>query len=204
MALNSYSNLKTAIKEWLDRGDELDAYLDDFIALAEERHRREIRMRTMLKRAPLVVNKRYINIPLRMLSARTIRILTDPVTVLQPTTLDGMNRRRVTTTQIPKWFTVHESIEFDSTPDSSYTGEIIYYESVSPLGTSVSSNTILDKAPGCYLYGALVSASPLLLHDERIETWDGLYQLSKDNANDIARDAEQIGAPIIRVPQVVP
>jgi hypothetical protein len=111
---------------------------------------------------------------------------------------------RVENAQKPKWFTIHSEIEFDSRPDINYTGELLYYERVSQLGSSVASNAILDNHPGCYLFGALVAATPLLGFDERVATWEALYGQARDNANDIGRDAEVIGAPIIQVAQVLP
>ena len=44
MALDSYSNLKTAVANYLNRTD-LTSYLDDFIDLTEARHARELRLR---------------------------------------------------------------------------------------------------------------------------------------------------------------
>ena len=48
MAFTSYSTLKTKIGEYLARTD-LDAQIPDFIRLAEERLRRDLRIRQMLK-----------------------------------------------------------------------------------------------------------------------------------------------------------
>ena len=46
MALGTYSDLQTAIATWLNRTD-LTAYIPDFIALAEERVYRNLRVKAM-------------------------------------------------------------------------------------------------------------------------------------------------------------
>jgi hypothetical protein len=47
MALDTYSNLKTSIANYLNRSD-LTSYLGDFITLTEARLNRELRVREMV------------------------------------------------------------------------------------------------------------------------------------------------------------
>ena len=53
MALSNYNELKQSVIDHLDR-DDLSAFADDFIRIAESRHQREIRIRDMIVRVPLV------------------------------------------------------------------------------------------------------------------------------------------------------
>ena len=53
MALGTYTELKDAIADWLDRSD-LTARIPDFIALAEARINRERRIRPMEVRSTIV------------------------------------------------------------------------------------------------------------------------------------------------------
>ena len=46
MAINTYSTLQTAVANWLDR-DDLTARIPEFIALAETRINRALRIRAM-------------------------------------------------------------------------------------------------------------------------------------------------------------
>ncbi len=46
MAISTYAELKTSIANWLDREDLTDI-IPDFIALAETRHKRELKRRRM-------------------------------------------------------------------------------------------------------------------------------------------------------------
>ncbi len=204
MALDSYSNLKTAISEWLDMGTELDSYLDDYIGLAQAQIDKDVRMQETLRRANISVSARYINLPNRMLDAITFRLMTDPITILQPIDIERMNRERIETTDRPTYFTIHSQIEMDCVPDQNYTGEMIYYESVLPLSTGNPTNVILEKAPGAYLYGALVSAAPMIQHDERIQVWRTMYEDAVDNANMIGVNKRIVGTPISRIVGATP
>lgn len=186
MTLSTYSGLKTAIADHLDR-DDLTSQIDDFIDLAEARHRREIRIREMIQRATVTVSGRYLALPARFVQMDVLRLLTDPVTVLTEVNLHEMTRQRLATTGKPKFFTVHEEIEFDRSPDDSYTAEMIYYAYFQALSDSNTSNGLLARAPDAYLYGALIAAEPFLGEDERLPVWERLYTSARDGlkASDI-------------------
>ena len=179
MALDSYANLKTAIINFLDRSD-LDQYVDDFIDLVEARHQREILIRDMIARSDALLGGRFLALPSRFLKMKTLRLLTNPVTVLEEVNLHEMNINRDEGTGKPTMFTVHEEIEFDTAPDSTYTAEIIYYASLLPLSDTNTSNALLVRAPDTYLYGALVASAPFLTADERLQMWEAMYQIARD------------------------
>ena len=47
--------------------------------------------------------------------------------------------------------------------------------SVLPLDATNTTNAVLTRAPGLYLYGALAASAPFLQDDERIAVWEGEY-----------------------------
>lgn len=192
MSIDSYTNLKTEIANHLDRSD-LSTDVDTFIDLAEARHKREVRIREMITRAALTVDARQVSLPTGFLQMVTLRLLTDPVTVMQETNYHEMNRLR-TGSGKPIYFTVSSEIEFDKSPDSSYSGEMVYYKAQTALSGSTATNDILTKAPDLYLYGALLAAEPFLMNDQRIATWANLYKSALDNVNGMDR---RRGGPLI-------
>lgn len=192
MALDTYANLKTAITDHLDRSD-LSSHVDDFIDLAEARHKREIRIREMLNRDALTVDDRYVSLPTGYLEAKMIRLLTNPVTVLDHVNLYEMTRRRRTGTGKPGLFTIHAQIEFDRDADQSYSGEIIYYKEETALSNSNTSNNILTRAADCYLYAALAASAPFLMNDERVPLWETLYRNARDELNALDRRGSHVG-----------
>jgi hypothetical protein len=61
------------------------------------------------------------------------------------------------------------------TPDDTYPMEILYYELPPLLDDSVQTNWLTQEAPQVLLYGALLEATPFLKNDERIPTWEAMY-----------------------------
>lgn len=198
MSLGSFSTLKTSIADHLRR-DDLTSYISDFIVLAEEQHKNEVRFRDMLERESLTVNARYVDLPAGFLEARSIRLTATPFAPLEQVSLDDMARMRRDDTARPAYFTVHTQIEFDTAPDTSYDGEIIYYKELTPLSDVATSNALLARSPGLYLYGALIAAAPFLLHDERIAVWSGLYTSRLEGLNMTERRARRAGTLVSRV-----
>lgn len=201
MAVDTYENLKTEIASHLERDDLTDS-IDTFIDIAEARHKREVRIREMLTRTALTVDDRYEDLPTGFLSAKILRLLTTPVTVLEYMNEDQLSRVRCETTGKPRFFTAHSQLEFDKAPDEAYSGEIIYFKSLTPLSGSNTTNALLDKAPDVYLYGALIASAPFLMHDERVRLWNELYEVGRDGVN--AMDRRGIGPLVARAAGATP
>lgn len=173
MSISTYAELQTAIADYLER-DDLTSNIPDFIRLAETDIRTDLRVREMIQRDSITVNALQISLPANYLESIEFRLLTDPLTVLQHVTPHEMTRYRRTGTGKPKYFTIHTEIEFDVTPDSAYSGEIIFYEAPDFLANA-STNTILTNFPNVYLFGALKHTEPFLMNDARVATWAAFY-----------------------------
>lgn len=193
MAITTYAELKTSIQNHLDR-DDLDE--DELIDLAEARHKREIRIRDMVTRnSSFTVDSRYEDLPGDFLEMIQLRLLTSPVTVLEELGVHEMTRVRESTNGKPTRFAVYgNEIEFNKNPDSSYTGEIIYYKKLTALSGANTSNAILDRAPDAYLYACLLAAEPYIMNDERIQVWEKLYTSARDALNGMDRKR---GGPLV-------
>lgn len=203
MALDTYSDLKTSLVDHLDR-DDLTTQVDNFIQLAEARHRRDIRIREMIKRAQTTAEERFLSLPDRFLEMFTIRLLTDPVTVLEEVNFDTMNRERRETPKKPSLYTIHSVIEFDRVPDEPVTAEMVYFEALTPLSDASPTNVLLTRAPDAYLYGALVASAPFLMHDERVQMWAELYSTARDTLNALDRRARHPGPLVSRTTGATP
>lgn len=75
------------------------------------------------------------------------------------------------------------------TPDQAYEFEILYYELPQLLSDSVATNWITEYAPQLLLYGTLLESAPFLKNDERMQTWQAMYDRSAAtlNGEDIAK-----------------
>lgn len=187
MSLDTYANLKTAIANTLDR-DDLTDHIDDFIDMAEEVHKGPvneggIRCLEQVTRESITIDERQESFPTGFLEPISLRLLTNPVTELKFINYHEMNRVRDASSGKPEYFTIGGEFEFDHLPDSSYSGEIIFFKEETALSDSNTSNNILTNYPSAYLYGALVHSAPFLTDDPRIVVWQTLYQAAANRAN---------------------
>lgn len=54
--------------------------------------------------------------------------------------------------------------------------DLWYYQRLSPLNNTTTTNWVLSRYPDLYLYGSLLHSAPYLKDDERIALWDGIYK----------------------------
>lgn len=194
MALSTFTELKDAIADWLDRSD-LTARIPDFIALAEARINRELRIRPMEVRSTMyaTVDQQYFNLPGGYIQMRNIQLNTNPTTPLEYITPEMLDRLYgSTTTGKPKAYTlIGDEIQLAPIPDSAYQIEMAFYEKFTPLGDgtsgTVTSNWLTENAPDILLYGALMEAEPFIKNDERVAVWLNGY----GNAIDKLQKADQ-------------
>lgn len=75
------------------------------------------------------------------------------------------------------------------TPSAANTLEILYYEQPRFLGDEVQTNWLTEYAPDVLLYASLLEAAPFLKNDERIQTWQGMYDRAAQalNGEDLKR-----------------
>ena len=78
---------------------------------------------------------------------------------------------------------------FAPTPAVDHPVEISYYQLHELLDDSRQSNWITEYAPQLLLYGALMEASVFLKNDERVQTWQSLYDRTAAtlNGEDLAK-----------------
>ena len=182
MALSTFTELKDAVADWLDRSD-LTARIPDFITLAEARVNRDLRIRAMEVRSTMTTTagKQYFNLPTNYIQMRNIQLNTNPVTPLEYITPEMMDRLYgSSTTGKPRAYTlIGDEIQLSPIPDSTYSLEMAFYEKFSPLGDgtggSVVSNWLTSNAPDVLLYGSLLEAEPFIKNDERIGVWVNAY-----------------------------
>jgi len=75
------------------------------------------------------------------------------------------------------------------TPSTAQTCEILYYEQPALLGDDLQSNWLTEYAPDVLLYASLLEATPFLKNDERVPTWQSMYDRAAQalSGEDLAR-----------------
>jgi hypothetical protein len=193
MAISTYSELKTAVADWLNRED-LTAVIPSFISLAEAQFNRDERLRTRdaIVRATATIDEQFEALPADYSEMQNFQINSQtPFQRLEFLTLNQMDeyKRDFTTAGVPKYYSiVGNQVEFLPVPGDSYTAEMVYYAKLTPLSNTNSTNWLLTKHPDIYLYGALIQTAPYLKDDERVGTWANLYERG---LGDVAVSAER-------------
>jgi hypothetical protein len=195
MAITTYSELKDAVGDWLNR-DDLTSVIPNFIALAEAQLNRTIRHRKMVTRSDATLDTPYFAVPADWLENIRFQLNTNPVTPLLYVTPEqaAEERLKYSASGQPLFFSmVGEQFQVVPSPDGEYDSELLYYAKISALSDSNTTNWLLTESPDLYLYATLVQSAPYLKEDDRINVWAGLYQRLFDDMM-LADERARIGS----------
>lgn len=195
MALSTYSELKTAVADFLNR-DDLTSIIPTFITLAEADINRALRHYKMEARATGQQDSgdQFMQVPSDWLENVRMTLTGSGTSVVRPASRDELADRRQknenASTKAPYLYAMIDGqFELYPTPSEDTDIELVYYQKVPALSDSNTSNWLLTEAPDVYLYGALVHSAPYLQEDNRSQVWASLYsasllklQQSSDNA----------------------
>lgn len=203
MAISTFSELKTAIANWLNRSD-LTSVIPDFIALAEARMNRDSRMRVgeavVNDTIDVVASDQYADLPSDF--ARMINLEREEngiVVALEPLSPQQMDAVRAQDPAGPPSFYCILGAELDLVPVTTedLSLRIIYFRKIPALSDGTPTNWLLTVAPDIYLYASLLQAAPYLHDDERVALWQGMYD---QLANEFFKSSEEDdagGAPLV-------
>ena len=179
MAISNYSELNTAVANWLDR-DDLTDRIPEFIALAEARFNRLLRIRAMETKqtASTVASQRNLALPTNFIQMRNLQINTSPITSLEYVTPEMYDRLYGgSDTGTPKAYTIlADEIQLGPIPASVQTIEMLFYKKFDALTSSATTNWMITNAPDVYLYGCLLEAEPFIMNDPRVQLWATAFQ----------------------------
>lgn len=176
MALDTYTNLKVEIADWLNRQD-LTAKIPTFVTLLEAQVERVLRVRQMETRSFATLVSQFLALPSDFLALKGLQLNTPEVTPMDFVSmneLDHIRRNYGNATGRPVAYSiVNNDLEFAPAPDASYEIEIVYWQKIPRLTTTAQeTNWMLTKHPDVYLYGSLMQAAPYLHNDERVQLWN--------------------------------
>jgi hypothetical protein len=180
MAISNYTELQTAVGNWLNRSD-LTARIPEFIELAEAEIRRTIRTKhTTEIEVTTVVGDGDYTLPSDIQGIKDVYIKSPAASA---GSLDSIgagllynNRREFRAdNQRPRLYALQDTTLLVSPlPDDIYTIGLEVERAFVELATT-PTNYVLDDYPDVYLYGALVHSAPYLHEDERVQTWDSRF-----------------------------
>jgi hypothetical protein len=204
MAITSYSELKSAIADELNRQD-LTSVISTWISLAEANFNRTIRHRKMLCRSTAILDSQFTALPSDFLEAKNVQLQdAESLEFLTVELADMYRNRMYAGAGAPQFYTIlGETLEVVPTPDSDRTIELTYYKKLTSLSDSVQTNWLLTSHPDLYFYASLQHSAPYLKDDERISLWSTIAQTLTDSVNLESDKAEKSGSVLrIRSPSL--
>ena len=200
MALTTYTELKSAIANWLDR-DDLTSVIPDFISLAEHQMERSVRHYKMVERSSGALDSQYSAVPADWLETIRIHLTSNNTRALDLVDAQTMADKRsgaLDTAGIPRYYRHSENqFEFFPSPDGSYGVELLYYQRVPALSDSNTTNWLLTEAPDVYLYGSLVHSAPYLADDARTAVWAQIFGAAMQRLNQSSDEAVHSGVGLV-------
>lgn len=181
MALDgTYNGLKASVADWLNRAD-LTGQIPDFIAMAEARFNRDLRLNAMLQRDTTVATTDYVKLPADWLEHVSISVVGDasikrPLTYLSNEEFNRVRLQNLSGTF--RYYTIQDN-NICLLPEMSagaVTLEIFYYAKIPSLSGDNPTNWLLQRAPDLYLYASLAAAEIYLQNDERLPLWSAAIE----------------------------
>lgn len=197
MAITNYSELQTAIADWLNR-DDLTSILPTFITMAEATLNRDVRHWRMEQRATAEIDDQYLTLPTDWIETVRLTVKDTVPYALNLMSRDELQDRRFSGDDVsgkPLYYAhIAGEVELFPTPDATYDIEILYVQKIEALSDSNTSNWLLTEAPDLYLYACLVETATYLRDDERLASFGALYQSKLDALNTSGKKATVSGS----------
>lgn len=175
MTIASYSDLLTAVANWVERAD-LTSRIPEGIVLCEAKMNRYLRTRDMetLNQAFSITGE-YVNMPTNCAEVRSFYRNDAPRNPLLFLPDDAQTDLYGSNTAPPKYYSiVGGQFHFAPPPNGTYTATIVYTLKVPALTGANTTNWMITAHPDAYLYG--VKAEMLgLLEDPAADKWSQMF-----------------------------
>jgi len=208
----TYTTLKDDIRRYLERGMTLASdpvvfeQIPRLVTLAEQRIARELKVQGFINVVSLTLmpNKSVYAKPDRWRDTVSINVSSSPTSAQRnPVFARGYEYLRSywpdpSQTARPQFYADYDFQHwlFAPTPDAPYKMEVLYYELPPLLDDTNQTNWLTDQAPQLLLYASLLEATPFLKNDERIATWQNMYDRAAAmlNGEDLAKILDRAAA----------
>lgn len=176
MTITSYSDLQTSAANWIARSD-LNSIVPDCITLFEAEANRTLRVRQMMATQSTTPSSGQFSLP------------TDFLEVVRVTWTGSSNKRNLeyvhpsylqsqypdTPASTPSVFTIEGSTDSVGIvrimPTDSTAIDFVFYQKITALSTSNTSNWLLAAHPDIYLAGTLVELNMFVKDYDTVAAW---------------------------------
>lgn len=173
MSLTTYSGLKAAVADWLNRTD-MTTQIVDAVTLFEAACNKALRSTHMVTDATVTASTRRTAVPTDLIEPLYIQETgdtTSPLEQVSPEQIVQM-RRRFLTTGTPRVFAmIGRYVEMAPAPAASTIFDVVYYREIPALSDTNTSNWLLEHHPELYLYGTLVQCAIFIKDNARLQLY---------------------------------
>ncbi len=188
MAISTYSDLVSAVRDWLGRAND-SAYLTesrvgDMVTFAEADIYSRLRVRAMEIRTEITIDGQREALPTDFIEARRLYLDTSPFEMLEYVgPVQFWQAFADDRTGRPTHFSIEAgTLVFGPHPDQTYTGKLLYY--ARPAALSSATNDIFTANPDLFLYGTLMHAAPFTGAEDapRMDMFKRMFTAALDRA----------------------
>lgn len=183
----SYESLLVDVRRYLERGFTAESdeivyeQLPRLVTLAERRIARELKLQGFIRAVstPLTAGVAVYLKPDRWRETISMTVSSQPIFIRSYEYLRSYWPNEAET-DAPQFYADYDYQHWliAPTPDTAAQLEVLYYEQPALLGEDSQTNWLTDYAPDLLLYATLLEATPFLKKDERIQTWQAMYDRS--------------------------
>jgi hypothetical protein len=199
MAITNYSELKTAVENWLDH-TLFTARVPDFIALFEAAANRRLRVRQQEATAMLMPSAGAVALAADYLAWRRVTWTGSPRVELEyahPSYLQAIYP--TSPADVPRFFTI-EGSTLKVRPVDNAALEFDYFQRIAALSDAAPTNWLLAAHPDLYLFGSLVEAEMFGVNDERAPLWKARRDEIFDEIEKLSNKTRGAGAARVMAP----
>jgi len=177
MSITSYSELQTATANWLAR-DDLTSRITEFVTLSEAEFNRKLRTRQMeVTQTTTPVTGGYFSLPTDFLTWKNVGWSSNGVSrsleYIQPAELTYLFP--TTPAGVPAFFSILGTTDsvglLQLMPTDTSPVAFTYYQKITSLSTSNTSNWLLSAHPDVYLAGALTEGYAYTKDYDQAAVW---------------------------------
>jgi hypothetical protein len=168
VAISTYTELQTAVADWLHRTD-MTSVIQDCVALAEERFNRRLRTRqqeTALSATAIDADYK-VAVPSNTIAVKQIWRTDQPNTAIRPTTLEAVIVRQANGDPAYMYCWDDGFWRFDGTG----TVAGVLYRNVPPLASN-ATNWLLTSYPSAYLFATLAETAAYTQDAQNGSVWE--------------------------------
>lgn len=186
MAITTYAELTAAVRDWMARTADTtyltDTRVADAVRLAEVDIYERLRVREMETSAALTITTQTTALPTGFIGARRLYLDSDPIVELEfMASPHFWGRFAAVQTGKPWAYTLEgDNVVVGPSPDASYTGRLLYWKRLAPLASA--TNSLFDRQPDLYLYGALAHACAFTKDWDEAANWKATFAAALSRA----------------------